>query len=115
MIIESLSFVAQQGIALRGHEEDRLTPWEVSDINSGNFLELLHMRSKDLPWLKEKLRSQLNNYAQWTSPDIQNELLSIVAKCILRGSKPKLMKINIMGLSLMKQVISAKSRKFPSA
>ena len=44
VIIECLIFTAMQNIAVRGHEESRKDIWEVSDINRGNFLELLHLR-----------------------------------------------------------------------
>ena len=50
IIIESLVFTAQQNIAQRGHEEDRSNITEESDINRGNFIELLHLRSKDISW-----------------------------------------------------------------
>ena len=49
----------------------------------GNFLELLHLRSKDIPWLEEKLNTQLQDHVQWTSPTIQNELLQIFADLII--------------------------------
>ena len=74
---------------MRGHEENLSSICEVSNITKGNFLELLHLRSRDLPWLKTKLKNQLENHAQWTSPDIQNELLSIIANVILKGSRQK--------------------------
>jgi hypothetical protein len=77
-------FPAQQNIAMRGHVEDRKNIWEVSDIIRGNFLELLHFRCKDLPWLKQKLQSQLEAHAQWTSPRIQNELIGIVSDMVLK-------------------------------
>ena len=64
VIIECLIFTAQQNIAVRGHEESRKDIWEVSDINRGNFLELLHLRCKDFPWLKSKLQSQVQSHAQ---------------------------------------------------
>jgi len=67
----------------RGHEEDRSNLGEVSDINRGNFLELLHLRSKDIPWLGEKLTSQLHAHMQWTSPIVQNEILDIMAEVVL--------------------------------
>ena len=77
VIIECLFYTAQQNIAQRGHEEDRSNLGQRSDINRGNFLELLHLRCKDIPWLEETLNTQLQNHAQWTSPSIQNELLEI--------------------------------------
>ena len=83
VIIESLIYTAQQNIATRGHEENRKEMWKVSDINRGIFLELLHLRCRDLPWLKNKLPSQLKLHAQWISPAVQNELLDIVATAML--------------------------------
>ena len=83
MIIECLFYTAQQNIAQRGHEEDRSNLGQRSDINRGNFLELLHLRCKDIPWLEETLNTQLQNHAQWTSPSIQNELLKIFADLII--------------------------------
>ena len=41
------------------------------------------MRCKDIPWLQDKLNSQLKQHQQWTSWKIQNELLQIVADLIL--------------------------------
>ena len=78
VIIECLMFTAQQNIAQRGHEESRVNIGAVSDTNRGNFLELLHLRCKDLPWFAEMLNSKLESHEQWTSPIIQNELLGIM-------------------------------------
>ena len=83
VIIECLIFTAMQNIAVRGQEESRKDIWEVSDINRGNFLELVHLRCKDLPWLQSNLQAQLQLHAQWTSPRIQNELLAIVSDLVL--------------------------------
>ena len=60
-------FTAQQNIAQGGHREGRHDIGSSSDINRGNFLELLHMRCKDIPWLQDKLNSQLKHHQQWTS------------------------------------------------
>ena len=83
VLIECLVFTAQQNIAQRGHREGRHDIGSSSDINRGNFLELLHMRCKDIPWLQDKLNSQLKHHQQWTSWKIQNELLQIIADLIL--------------------------------
>ena len=64
VIIQSLMYTAQQNVAIRGHEENRNDIWEVSDINRGNFLELLCIRCNDLPWLRSKLQSQHQLHAQ---------------------------------------------------
>ena len=82
VIIECLMFTAQQNIAQRGHDEQRDDLSNSSDVNRGNFLELIHLRCKDIAWLKDKLYSQLQKHAQWTSPVIQNELLQIIADLI---------------------------------
>ena len=63
--------------------EDRCDLDLASNENRGNFLELLHLRCKDIPWLAGKLNLQLKNRAQWTSPGVQNEILSIVTKIVL--------------------------------
>jgi hypothetical protein len=73
VIIECLMYNVQQNVAIRGHEEDRKHIWEVSDINRGNFLEQLHFRCKDLPWLKTKLQTHHEEHIQWTLPKVQNE------------------------------------------
>ena len=84
VIIEYLMFTTQQNVAIRGHEEDRKHIWEVSDINRGNFLEMLCFRCKDLPWLKTKLDNHLGEHIQWTSPKIQNKLIEIVSSLVLQ-------------------------------
>ncbi|XP_028412600.1 zinc finger MYM-type protein 1-like [Dendronephthya gigantea] len=84
VIIECLMYNAQQNVAIRGPEEDRKRIWEVSDVNRGNLLELLHFRCKDLPWLKTKLETQHKEHIQWTSPKIQNELIEIVSSLVLQ-------------------------------
>ena len=98
MIIECLIFTAMQNIAVRGHEESRNDIWEVSDINRGNFLELLHLRCKDLPWLQSKLQAQLQLHAQWTSPTIQNELLAIVSDLVLERITTEVRKSGYFGI-----------------
>ena len=82
VIIECLMFTAQQDIAQGGHDEQRDGLSNSSDVNRGNYLELIHLRYKDIAWLKDKLYSQLQKHAQWTSPVIQNELLQIIANLI---------------------------------
>ena len=68
-------FATQQNIPMSSHEESRKRIWEVSDINRGNFRQLLHLRCKDLPWLKPKLQSQLKEH-------IKNELIAIVSNMV---------------------------------
>ena len=70
-IIESLLFLGRQGLALRGDENDE----------NSNFMQLLKLRSIDFPKLKEWLKKKTEKY---TSHDIQNELLMLMAHHILR-------------------------------
>ena len=85
VIIECLMHNVQQNSPLRGHEESRDHIWEVSDTNRGNFIETLHFRCKDFPWLKNMLQSQLKAHAQWMSPGIQNERIEIVSDKVRDG------------------------------
>jgi hypothetical protein len=56
----------------------------MSDKNRGNLLELLNPRCNDIPWLEDKLKSQLKLHAQWTSPSIQNEILEIISHSVVQ-------------------------------
>ena len=83
VIIETLMFTAQQNIAQRNLEECRQNIHEISNVNRGNFIELLNLRCRDLPWLQNMLSERLKKKTQWTSPTIQNELLSILADQVI--------------------------------
>jgi len=69
-ILQNIRFLSRQGIAFRGY----------NDLES-NFIQLLNLRacddSKLVDWLKKKSD-------KYTSPDIQNEILQIMALEILR-------------------------------
>ncbi|CAL4240950.1 unnamed protein product [Meganyctiphanes norvegica] len=84
VIIECLMFTAQQNISQRGSDENRHNLGKISDTNRGNFLELLSLRCRDLPWLANMLTEKLGKHTQWTSPTVQNELLSILADHVLQ-------------------------------
>jgi len=68
-IITSLQFLAKQGLAVQGNEND-----------DGNFKQLLHLRSQEVSFL----RSWMGNKVTWTSHDIQNELLTTMSHAVLR-------------------------------
>ena len=68
-IFTSLRYLARQGLACRGHD----------DANS-NFQQLLKLRTTD----NVKLSNWLMRKTNWTSPEIQNEMLEIMANSILR-------------------------------
>jgi hypothetical protein len=84
VIITSIFYNAQQNVAFRGHEENRDDIGKMSDKNRGNLLELLNLRCNDIPWLEDKLKSQLKLHAQWTSPSIQNEILEIISHSVVQ-------------------------------
>ena len=85
VIIECLLFTAQQNIAQRAHEEVRLNLSLPSDVNRGNFLELLHLRTKDIAWLADEVESRASSKRQWVSPAIQNEIIDIMCHKVLTG------------------------------
>lgn len=84
VIVESIIYTAQQNIPQRGHSEDRSNIGQQSDVNRGNLIELLHLRCRDIPWLAERLTSQLAAHHQWLSPEIQNEILNIASDLVLK-------------------------------
>ena len=47
MVMESLQYLARQGIAFHGND----------DLDN-NFTQLLLLRAKDYPWVKERIMSQ---------------------------------------------------------
>ena len=70
-IIETIRFLGRQGLPLRGREDDE----------NSNFWQLLKLRTKDFPILKEWTERKSEKY---TSHDIQNEILSLMAHEIVR-------------------------------
>ena len=71
-VSEVVLLCATQDIAFRGHRESQ------SSMNRGNFLEILHLVACHDESVKAKLVSGPRN-AIYTSPDIQNSLLNIMA------------------------------------
>ncbi|XP_071747871.1 zinc finger MYM-type protein 1-like [Lepeophtheirus salmonis] len=85
-LFQTVGFLAKQGLAFRGDSETREKLTESNENNRGNFLELLSLRSHDNHILKDKLEAEVKKFgsagagfAKWTSPDIQNELIEIIA------------------------------------
>ena len=70
IILKNMSFLARQGLALRGHE----------DIGS-NFHQLLLLRYADCTIITEWLKKKTNKY---TSHEVQNECLQIMAHQVMR-------------------------------
>ena len=67
-IMESLQYLSRQGIAVQGK----------TDAES-NFMQLLHLRTKDYKPLKKWLETMNDTY---TSRDIQNEILNLMSHVI---------------------------------
>lgn len=70
-IFSTISLLGQQGIPLRGHQED-----------SSNFIRLLETRAGDVGELNQWLTS--TDKRKWLSHDIQNEILQRLSDKILR-------------------------------
>ena len=68
-IFTTLKFLARQGIAIRGHEN-----------KNSNFHQLLQLRTRD----NKELAEWLQRKTTWTSVEIQNEMLELMAHSILR-------------------------------
>ena len=73
-VMEIIHFLAKQGLAFRGHNENKTT-----SKNLGNFLELLDFHCKFIPNLKENNDSKV---AKYTSPIIQNEIIHLISNQI---------------------------------
>jgi len=69
-VIESLQYLARQGMAMQGDTDDE-----------SNFIQLLKLRGKDLLLLLKWLERKEDRY---TSHDIQNEIIAIMANHVTR-------------------------------
>ena len=74
-LIECLIYTCCQNIAQRGHDESE------NSENKGNFIELLAVVGKFDVIVDKKLQSISGN-AKYTSPEIQNEIIQLIAKSI---------------------------------
>ena len=71
VILQNLRYLARQGLPLRGSD---------GDVDS-NFIQLLLLRALDIPGVSDWMKKKTNKY---TSPQIQNECLEIMALQIVR-------------------------------
>ena len=69
-LITTVKYLAQEGIAFRGHA-----------ASEGHFKELLRLRADDSPELREWLKKKEN----FTHHDIQNEMLRLISHEVVRG------------------------------
>ena len=72
-LLESIQFLARQGLPLRGHKED------VADLR-GNLYQLLLLRGKECHGLASWLKDN-----EYTSPMIVNELINQMGQLVLRN------------------------------
>ena len=72
VILESLQYLARQGIPLRGHGDDR----------DSIFFQLLIIRAKSFPELKDWLNKKQGKFV---THEIQNEILTIMSNAVLRN------------------------------
>ena len=71
VILQNTKYLARQGLPLRGHGDD----------TESNFQQLLKLRVEDVTTLADWSERKTNKY---TSPEIQNEIIQIMALNILR-------------------------------
>ena len=71
-VVESLQYLARQGIPLQGHD------------GNDNFTQLLLLRSKDDKSIRKRLAAPTNReFKKYTHDEFQNELLEIMARQVL--------------------------------
>ena len=70
-ILKSIQYLARQGLPLRGAGDD----------SNGNFVQLLNLMSEGSLMMKDWLKRKTNTY---TSHNIQNEIINLMAKQVLK-------------------------------
>lgn len=83
-IIESVRYLAVQGLALRGHLEEK-----------SNFSELLRLRSQDIPQLKSWLERSGH---KWIGHEIVNEILLVLSLQLQKVLVLKITKVPFYGI-----------------
>ena len=78
-IIDCIILCGRQNIALRGHMDADSS----KSINKGNFKAILEFRAIGDPMLQEHLKEGVKN-AQYTTAEIQNEIISIADQLFLK-------------------------------
>ena len=71
-VLSVIRFLCRQGLPLRVHDDDR----------DGNLIQVLELVGKDDNEVRKWLQKKVNRY---TSPDIQNGLIKIMALHVLRN------------------------------
>ena len=78
-ILQNIRFLARQGLPLRGHGAG----------SDGNFIQLLRLQAHDCPAILAWIEKKTDKY---TSSDIQNEILQLMALTILRDISSSIVK-----------------------
>lgn len=86
-IVGSMKLLGRQGLAFRGHDND-----------NGNLHQLLKLRSEDDPGLSQWLQARHHNY---TSPEVQNEILKIMANSIVREIASSIRDLPVLQFSII--------------
>ena len=79
-VAATITFLAKQNLALRGHREDR--PGESGDGNKGNFLEALHYLAQFDPVMRSHLDKMKPGKVHYLSPTIQNEFIELIGSTL---------------------------------
>lgn len=76
-ILSSIRFLARQALAFRGHNNDY----------DGNLIQLLRLQGEENSEMREWLEKKSNKY---TSPEVQNDFIKLMANQVLRNISDKL-------------------------
>ena len=77
-----VKFLSSNGLPFRGHDEN--TDFISGDVSGGIYLNIFsHLLFQINPEL-EKISKKLPNNAKYSSPDIQNEVIGVIAKLTQR-------------------------------
>ena len=85
-IVGSIQYLARQGIALRGHE-----------TKDGNLFQLLKFKARD----DVRLSTWLALCHDYTSPQVQNEVLQMLGNCIVRSIAQSIQMLPVLQYSLI--------------
>ena len=102
-IMECLQYLAHQGLALKGKEDD-----------NDNFMQLLLLRAKDHPKALNRLRAEdLSSWQKkYTHNEFQDELLVLMANQVLRLKLSEVKSCKFFPLCAMNTLISAIRNNF---
>ncbi|XP_048731003.1 uncharacterized protein LOC125648123 isoform X3 [Ostrea edulis] len=91
-ILRNIRFLARQGLPLRGHDNEQ-----------SNFIQLLKLHGESDPSILKWLEKKQDKF---TSADIQNEMLQVMALKILRDVASNIRENGYFSIRLMRQQIS---------